>query len=222
MTIATPLIARSNAISVRSDAISAKALPGIRVVAKLHPVKAVPALAPVAQPVDRPRSRAKITECFAGSCTPTAFERSKVVARWPPADVGSRLDMSIVRRAGVRGGKNALFSATRWIGYIVCFLKSGSGRQSSDLDQCKFVGTISKADQGIAACDRVIQDSKVTGPARAAAFSNRCGWWWAKKDPDHALSDCNEAIKVDQHLRAGLHQPRQRLSEQRRLRARLR
>ena len=67
---------------------------------------------------------------------------------------------------------------------------------NSDLDQCKFVGTISKADQGIAACDRVIQDSKVTGPARAAALSNRCGWWWAKKDPDHALSDCNEAIKV--------------------------
>ncbi len=67
----------------------------------------------------------------------------------------------------------------------------------SDLDQCKFVGAISKADQGIAACDRVIQDPKVTGPARAAALSNRCGWWWAKKDPDHALSDCNEAIGVD-------------------------
>ncbi len=67
----------------------------------------------------------------------------------------------------------------------------------SDLDQCKFVGAISKADQGIAACDRVIQDSKVTGPARAAALSNRCGWWWAKKDPDHALLDCNEAIRVD-------------------------
>ena len=40
-------------------------------------------------------------------------------------------------------------------------------------------------------------DAKVTGPGRAAALSNRCGWWWAKKDPDHALSDCNEAIKVD-------------------------
>jgi lipoprotein NlpI len=67
----------------------------------------------------------------------------------------------------------------------------------SDLDRCKFVGEISKADQSIAACDRVIQDSKVTGPARAIAFSNRCGWWWAKKDPDRALSDCNEAIKAD-------------------------
>jgi lipoprotein NlpI len=67
----------------------------------------------------------------------------------------------------------------------------------SDLDQCKFVGAISKADQGIAACDRIISDAKLTGPGRAVAFSNRCGWWWAKNDPDRALSDCNEAIKVD-------------------------
>jgi lipoprotein NlpI len=67
----------------------------------------------------------------------------------------------------------------------------------SDLEQCKFVGEISNADRSIAACDRVINDAKVTGANRAIALSNRCGWWWAKKDPDRALSDCNEAIKVD-------------------------
>src|SRR5215469_2103211 len=67
----------------------------------------------------------------------------------------------------------------------------------SDLDQCKFVGEISKADQSIAACDRLIGDSTVTGSTRAAAFLNRCGWRWAKKDPDRALSDCNEAIGID-------------------------
>jgi tetratricopeptide (TPR) repeat protein len=67
----------------------------------------------------------------------------------------------------------------------------------TDLDQCKFVGEIAKADQSIAACDRVLSDPKLTGPDRAAAFSNRCGWWWTRKDPDHALSDCNEAIRID-------------------------
>jgi tetratricopeptide (TPR) repeat protein len=66
-----------------------------------------------------------------------------------------------------------------------------------DLEQCKFVGEISKADLSIAACDRVLGDPKVTGPGRAVAFSNRCGWWWAKKEPDHALQDCNEAIRID-------------------------
>ena len=66
-----------------------------------------------------------------------------------------------------------------------------------DVEQCKFVGETSKADQSVAACDRVLSDPKVTGPSRAVAFSNRCGWWWAKKDPDRALSDCNEAIRID-------------------------
>jgi lipoprotein NlpI len=66
-----------------------------------------------------------------------------------------------------------------------------------DLDRCKFVGDISKAEESIAACDRVINDPKVTAKNRAAAFGSRCGWWWFKKDPDRALSDCNEALRAD-------------------------
>jgi lipoprotein NlpI len=67
----------------------------------------------------------------------------------------------------------------------------------SDPDRCKFAGDLKQADEGIAACDRVISDSKATAKNRAAALSNRCGWWWAKKDPDRALPDCNEAIRAD-------------------------
>jgi tetratricopeptide (TPR) repeat protein len=66
-----------------------------------------------------------------------------------------------------------------------------------DLDGCKFAGEISKADQSIAACDRVLNDPKVTGPSRAVALSNRCGWRWAKKEPDRAMPDCNEAVRAD-------------------------
>lgn len=68
---------------------------------------------------------------------------------------------------------------------------------AGDIDQCRFAGEIRKADQSIAACDRVLNNPEVTGQGRAAAFSSRCGWWWAKKDPDRALPDCNEAIRVD-------------------------
>jgi tetratricopeptide (TPR) repeat protein len=67
----------------------------------------------------------------------------------------------------------------------------------SDSDRCKFVGDLKQADENIAACDRVISDSKVTAQARAAALSNRCGWRWAKKDPDLAIADCNEAVRAD-------------------------
>jgi lipoprotein NlpI len=71
-----------------------------------------------------------------------------------------------------------------------------------ELTQCKFFGGVSKADLNIAACDRVLKNPKISGPNRAAAFSNRCGWWWAKKDPDRALSDCNEAIRIEPGLAA--------------------
>jgi lipoprotein NlpI len=72
----------------------------------------------------------------------------------------------------------------------------------SDLDHCKLAGEVSKADEGIAACDRVINDPKVTAPNRAAALASRCGWWWTKKDPDRALSDCTEAIRADSRYAA--------------------
>jgi lipoprotein NlpI len=79
----------------------------------------------------------------------------------------------------------------------LAFLGPAPADSQSDVDRCNFVGELSKADEGIAACDRVIGDSKVTAQTRAAALSNRCGWWWAKKDADRALSDCNEAIRAN-------------------------
>jgi lipoprotein NlpI len=66
----------------------------------------------------------------------------------------------------------------------------------SDLDSCKFAGELAKANESIAACDRVINDPKVSAQDRSAALSSRCGWWWTKQDPDRALSDCNEAIRL--------------------------
>lgn len=69
-----------------------------------------------------------------------------------------------------------------------------------DLDRCSFAGQIDKADDGIAACDRLIKDAKTSAQERAKALSSRCGWWWAKKDTDRALTDCNESIRIDRNL----------------------
>ncbi|WP_315834233.1 tetratricopeptide repeat protein [Bradyrhizobium prioriisuperbiae] len=67
----------------------------------------------------------------------------------------------------------------------------------SDLEQCKLIGGLDRVDQSIAACDRVIADSGVAGSRRAAAFSNRCGWWWARQQLERALPDCDAAIRID-------------------------
>ena len=72
----------------------------------------------------------------------------------------------------------------------------------ADLDRCKFAGELNKADDGISACDRVVNDSKISAQDRASALSSRCGWWWSKKDSDRALTDCTEAIRIDRNLAA--------------------
>jgi tetratricopeptide (TPR) repeat protein len=82
---------------------------------------------------------------------------------------------------------------------LLVFLSPVLADTQDDLDHCKFVGELSKADESIAACDRVIKDPKATAPNRAVALSNRCGWWWTKNDPDRALPDCNEAIRTNRN-----------------------
>jgi lipoprotein NlpI len=81
-------------------------------------------------------------------------------------------------------------------------LNPHSAAAQGELDSCKFVGQIDKADDGIAACDSVLKDSKTSVQDRASALSSRCGWWWAKKDTDKALADCNEAIRVNRSFAA--------------------
>jgi lipoprotein NlpI len=93
-------------------------------------------------------------------------------------------------------------SAPKWtalaaLAALLMFLGTDAADAQSDLDQCKFAGVLDKADDGIAACDRIIKDSKTSAQDRARALSNRCGWWWAKKDSDRALTDCNESIRVN-------------------------
>lgn len=88
--------------------------------------------------------------------------------------------------------------AAAWAAFSILFSPHSAAAQG-ELDSCKFVGQIDNADEGIAACDRVIKDSKASAQDRAAALSSRCGWWWAKKDTDRALKDCNESVQLNRN-----------------------
>src|SRR5579871_654597 len=83
------------------------------------------------------------------------------------------------------------------VGLAASLVFMGAANAEGHLDQCKFAGQLDKADNGIAACDRVIKDTKTSAQDRANALSSRCGWWWTKKDADRALADCNEAIRTN-------------------------
>jgi lipoprotein NlpI len=82
------------------------------------------------------------------------------------------------------------------------FVVMDAADAQSDLDRCKFAGVLTKADEGIAACDHIIKDSKTSAQDRASALSSRCGWWWAKKESDQALTDCNESIRANSNFAA--------------------
>ena len=79
---------------------------------------------------------------------------------------------------------------------LVSFSAPALADNPSDLDRCKFAGEFAKADESIAACDRVIKDPRATAQDRSTALSSRCGWWWTKQDLDRALSDCDESIRL--------------------------
>ena len=93
--------------------------------------------------------------------------------------------------------RNFKWAALAALAAVLIFFGVDSADAQSDLDRCKFIGELTKADDGVAACDRIIKDSKTSAQDRASALSDRCGWWWAKKDTDQALTDCNESIRAN-------------------------
>jgi tetratricopeptide (TPR) repeat protein len=52
-------------------------------------------------------------------------------------------------------------------------------------------------DAAIAACSRLISTRKLQGRDLAIVYRNRCIAWNNRRDPDRALADCGEAIRLD-------------------------
>jgi tetratricopeptide (TPR) repeat protein len=69
-------------------------------------------------------------------------------------------------------------------------------------DQCKDVNNPDTADKSLAACNRILND-RSEAANHAMALRNRCGIWYTKNDYDHALTDCNEALKREPNSAIG-------------------
>src|SRR5262249_21803614 len=54
-----------------------------------------------------------------------------------------------------------------------------------------------KGDDAIAACSRLITAGTRRGNELARIYLNRCWAWNRKNEPDRAVADCNEAIRLD-------------------------
>jgi lipoprotein NlpI len=65
------------------------------------------------------------------------------------------------------------------------------------IERCEDKGDAFPPDQEISGCTAVIQSGKWSGQPLSWAFANRCDAYNNKRDYDHALPDCNEAIRLD-------------------------
>lgn len=63
-------------------------------------------------------------------------------------------------------------------------------------DQCKDVNNPQTADEALAACIRLFND-KSEAKNQAMILRNRCGIYYTKNDYDHALADCNQALRLE-------------------------
>ena len=63
-------------------------------------------------------------------------------------------------------------------------------------DQCKDVNNPDTADKGLTACTRLLDD-RSEAKNQAMILRNRCGIYYTKSDYDHALADCNRALRME-------------------------
>jgi tetratricopeptide (TPR) repeat protein len=68
---------------------------------------------------------------------------------------------------------------------------------SPDAEQCsKSDGSV---DERIAVCTRAVTSGKLPPEVLASTLNNRGNAWYAKGDPDRAIADYNESIRVNPH-----------------------
>lgn len=70
-------------------------------------------------------------------------------------------------------------------------------QMQQQIEWCEDKGDAFPPDLEIRGCTAVIQSGKWSGQPLSWAFANRCDAYNNKHDYDHALSDCNEAIRLD-------------------------
>jgi tetratricopeptide (TPR) repeat protein len=71
-----------------------------------------------------------------------------------------------------------------------------------DYDDCQQMVDLERRTAG---CTRVINDRKESVRNRAIAYANRCGGWLLQDEPDRAMTDCDQAVRLDPKLSLGYH-----------------
>jgi lipoprotein NlpI len=68
------------------------------------------------------------------------------------------------------------------------------------IDWCNNDNNVFSVDQRLSGCTALVKSERASAQDRAASYGNRCWAYSDKGDPDRAITDCNEAIRLDPKL----------------------
>jgi lipoprotein NlpI len=78
---------------------------------------------------------------------------------------------------------------------------SRTGAQTQQqIDWCNNDGEVFSVDQRLSGCTALVESERASTQDRAAGYGNRCWAYSDKGDPDRAIADCSEAIRLDPKL----------------------
>ena len=75
-----------------------------------------------------------------------------------------------------------------------------AAQTQQQIDWCNNNGNAFSVDQRLIGCTALVESGRASVQDRAAGYSNRCWAYSDKGDPDRAITDCNEAIRLDPKL----------------------
>jgi len=75
-----------------------------------------------------------------------------------------------------------------------------AAQTQQQIDWCNNNGNAFSVDQRIGGCTALVESGRASVQNRAAGYSNRCWAYSDKGDPDRAITDCNDAIRLDPKL----------------------
>jgi len=75
-----------------------------------------------------------------------------------------------------------------------------AAQTQQQIDWCNNNGNAFSVDQRIGGCTALVESGRASVQNRAAGYSNRCWAYSDKGDPDQAITDCNDAIRLNPKL----------------------
>jgi len=75
-----------------------------------------------------------------------------------------------------------------------------AAQTQQEIDWCNNSGNAFSVDQQLVGCTALVESERASAQDRAAGYSNRCWAYSDRGDPDRAIADCNDAIRLDPKL----------------------